>query len=265
MTTETEGVGVESAVTDRASGVIVTQPNLFDWRGAAEPRAYPLGSLHRSSGPTAPTPPSSARRAAPAEQRPTPRPAWAGWYPPVEPGDLEAAGAVGRLDAYCDGSGTLADRIAGAGVVLCADDVVVAEASVCIGCGTNNRAEVFAIGHAVGLAWRFWGGRQRPPLTVHSDSTWALGAVSPLCTWNVGDSELRDLVEDARRAILKYGPVALVHCRGHRPRRDLLAAPREEELSIRGNNRADELAGRGRLAGVARVEAEARACGTGAR
>jgi len=243
------------------SGVVVRQPGLFEWTGADKPRAYPLGSLHRSGAPAPAPPRADARKRPPAAPAPA-RPVWAGWYPHAEPEALDASTAFARLDAYCDGSGTLHATLAGAGVVLCADDVVVCEASICIGCGTNNRAEVYAIGHAVGLAWRFWGGGRsdaRPPLTVHSDSSWALGAVSPLCTWNIGDADLYDLVRDVRKALVMYGPVALVHCRGHRPRRDLLTASGEEALAIRGNHRADELAGRGRLAGIARIEADERA------
>jgi ribonuclease HI len=51
--------------------------------------------------------------------------------------------------AYTDGSGTIATRPCGAGVVIFDGDVAIIEASRYLGLGTNNRAELSAIGLAL--------------------------------------------------------------------------------------------------------------------
>lgn len=260
-----------------AEGVIVRQPGLFEWAGSSQPRTYDLAELHRQrserlaerlakekAGGPAPLVLPDPRAIVAAMAASKRRPAWAGWLPPRDPPNPED---VASLEAYTDGSGTLHDALAGVGVVLCAGGAPIAEWSACIGLGTNNRAELFAIGHAVGLAWRVCAARrpgaapkdvERLPLTVSSDSDWAVHAASPLCTWEFSDGEMHRLAQDVRRSLLFYGPVTLRWVRGHRPRRDLEGATPSVEADIRGNNRADELAGAGRRAGVARVQAQAK-------
>jgi hypothetical protein len=170
------------------------QQELLAWRDTRE-HAFPLVPIPAKpkppAPPEAPKPPGKARR--------EPRV----WLPPPTADDLEGLHhPPSRLDAWADGSGwrdlSGEKRQAGAGVALLADGVLVCEMAAPIGVGTNNRAEVEAIGRAVGLAMRFALGVQlprwlrsdayepppRPPLTVHSDSEWALAAVTPTC-WKV--------------------------------------------------------------------------------
>lgn len=129
------------------------------------------------------------------------------------------------LVAYTDGSGTVAHLPCGGGVVLFDDGRVVAEASRHFGLGTNNVAELAAVG--VALAMTADSGRA---LVVRTDSMYVIGALTgdaphPLAA-NVG------LIVELRRMI-RGRDVAFEHVPGHR--------------GVWGNERADELANRGRL------------------
>ncbi len=243
--------------------------DLLSWRDTRA-HAYPLGSLHRdvraADPPPPPPPPARPRKAKHEPTTEDERGAPRGrirpveWLPWADPRRFEAIGALCQLDAFVDGSGKALSEPycepAGAGVVIVADGVVVAEMAVDIGFGSNNRAEVEAIVHAIGLAWRVCGGRKsspRAPLTIYSDSEFAIGAVNPMCNFNVRAPALYASVDAARAALLAYGPVTLCHVKGHRR---LPGADPFDEFKIRGNNRADELATIGRLRCEARVERE---------
>lgn len=93
------------------------------------------------------------------------------------------------FEVYCDGSGTVGDKPAGAGVVLVRAGVVLAEAAIGFEKGTNNFAECRAIHIAMLLLGSHvsqLGGRGYEALgTVYSDSEWALAATAPGCNWNL--------------------------------------------------------------------------------
>lgn len=97
--------------------------------------------------------------------------------------------------AYTDGSGTVAGKACGCGVVIVRKGIVVAEASVAVSRGTNNFAEVSAIGIAlrllVAICESLSSGRSVQALRaiVHSDSQWALEASSPVTTWRLKTKE----------------------------------------------------------------------------
>lgn len=97
--------------------------------------------------------------------------------------------------AYTDGSGTVAGNACGCGVVIVRKGIVVAEASVAVSRGTNNFAEVSAIGIALRLLAAICeslsSGRSVEALraVVHSDSQWALEASSPTTTWRLKEKE----------------------------------------------------------------------------
>lgn len=131
--------------------------------------------------------------------------------------------------AYTDGSGTTATKPCGIGVVLFENDALVAECSASLGLGTNNIAEVRAIGRA--LAITYARARSRDVcLTIRSDSEFALGAVAPESRWKIKASEaLRELVHSIRLEARRWPRLALEHVYGH--------------TGIVGNERADVLAG----------------------
>ena len=82
--------------------------------------------------------------------------------------------ATAPLVAYTDGSGTVAHRPSGAGVVVYDGDVVVLEASRALGLGTNNPAELSGIRIALAITdeWR------DRPLTIRTDSEYAIGVLT---------------------------------------------------------------------------------------
>jgi ribonuclease HI len=136
----------------------------------------------------------------------------------------------GALVAYTDGSGTTADLPCGAGVVVYDGLVAVVEASVHLGNGTNNHAELGAVRVALWLCGESW--LRARPLVVRSDSMYAITTLrAPY------DTDTRapngELINTIRRRLHARGRVTLEHVHGHR------GEP--------GNERADRLAGEARL------------------
>ncbi len=126
--------------------------------------------------------------------------------------------------AYCDGSGTTGEKVAGIGVYIVhgngedLDRVFIAEN---IGPGTNNRAELCAIWRAL---------RQFPrdkELTVFSDSEYAIGALTLDWARNVNGGLIRRIREDLEGRTVKFE-----HVDGH--------------SGVEGNEIADQLAKAGR-------------------
>ena len=142
------------------------------------------------------------------------------------------------LVAYTDGSGTIATKVCGAGVVVYDGDPVaselapVAEASRHLGLGTNNHAELSAVRVALYVtAQPPFVGR---PLVIRTDSEYVI----TMCRWRGAlDPERKNsaLVNIIRRA-LHGRQVRFEHVAGH--------------SGIPGNERADVLAGLGRVRGM---------------
>lgn len=132
--------------------------------------------------------------------------------------------AVPRTTAYCDGSGTTANRPAGIGVAVYSEHrppVLIAEN---IGPGTNNRAELVAI----------WRALRQHPLTnqsilIRSDSEYAIGALTQNWVRNAN----QPLIENIRQDLAyRAGCVEFQHVDGH--------------SGHEGNEVADQLANIGR-------------------
>lgn len=139
------------------------------------------------------------------------------------------------LRAWADGSGTTADQLAAIGVVVARAGVVLCEASECVGPGSNNDAELRALGRALTLAGRVAG--RNAELVVYSDSEFALGAAAPGSTWNIRNEQQAALVAALRAETARWPRLQLRHVKGH--------------AGDAGNERADWLAGRARKAAVA--------------
>lgn len=141
------------------------------------------------------------------------------------------------LHAWTDGSGTTHDKHAGIGVVLLDDaGLVLAEAGASIGLGTNNVAEVRAIGRALALAYAVVGSRGAE-LRIYSDSAFALGAVAPGCEWHVRKNrDLAGLVLAVRAEVRKWPSLSFEKVKGH--------------AGLEWNERADVLANLGRKRGI---------------
>lgn len=161
------------------------------------------------------------------------------------------------LVIYTDGSGTVAAKLAAIGVVVCLGEEIVAEVSECIGPGTNNVAEVRAIGRALAMARAITGSRDAA-VTIRSDSEFALGAVAPGSTWQLrANPALAALALAVRAEVARWPHLTLEHVPGH--------------AGVPGNERADALAGRARKTAIARAQGnvvdltEARARRTGRR
>jgi len=150
-------------------------------------------------------------------------------------GDLDFCGAcrlraparvAGALVAYTDGSGTLAETPSGAGVVVYDGDEVVLEAARHLGNGTNNHAEISAVRVAL------WVTRESGrPLVVRTDSTYTIDALVGAEPHRLANNAA--LIRATRKAMAGR-QVVFQHVRGHR--------------GLRGNERADELAGLARTA-----------------
>lgn len=148
--------------------------------------------------------------------------------------------------AYADGSGTSAHLHAGAGVafyegnagLVAGDGDPFLEASVPLGLGTNNHAELSAVRIAIWLA-------MHPPLRgrpviLRCDSLYAIGRSEERGPVKPGTLN-GPVIERIRLLVLSHGQVRFEHVRGHR--------------KIPGNVRADKLAGMARLRGIARAAA----------
>ena len=152
--------------------------------------------------------------------------------PPLASDTLLALDAHGPLVAYTDGSGTIASKPCGAGAVIYAGDVVVLEASRFLGLGTNNRAELAAIGIAVATtADSSLASRE---LVVRTDSEYALGALTR--AHDTDPTRPNAKLINHIRGLLRGRAVRFEHVPGH--------------SGIPGNERADQLAGLARRRGM---------------
>lgn len=150
------------------------------------------------------------------------------------------------LTVYTDGSGTKSDQHAGIGVVVMEGDAVLEEHSAPIGLGSNVMAEVRAIRRGIELARRI---DPDARIVVYSDSRFAIDATAPGCDWNIRDPELERFAVATRRQRSSWW-ITVLHVKGHRPLKK--AKDEDDARHIRGNRRADELAGKARKEGIAR-------------
>jgi ribonuclease HI len=142
---------------------------------------------------------------------------------------------MSALVAYTDGSGTVAHRPAGAGVVVYDDGVAVLEASRALGLGTNNHAELSAIRVALALTdeWR------ARTLTIRTDSEYCIGVLTDPRGPQRGQRNGR-LIHLIRLA-MEGREIVFEWVKGH--------------AKIEGNCRADHLAGLARRRQLAPVAA----------
>ena len=135
--------------------------------------------------------------------------------------------------AYVDGSGTIATKPCGAGVVIFDGPVAILEASPRCGNGTNNFAELMAVRFAVWMC-SVAALRERR-LLVRSDSMYAIESLCADADPPIGATN-RDVIVATRTRITQRGNVWFEHVKGH--------------SGNLGNERADVLAGLARLRGV---------------
>ena len=133
------------------------------------------------------------------------------------------------IDVYTDGSGTRANLVCGAGVVMMEGERIVAEISRHLGNGTNNRAELSGVGAALRLLGESpWRGRR---CVIRSDSSYTIDMLSsdreptPEQTNGRLISVIRRMLPDSQRLSFEL-------VKGH--------------SGIPGNERADKLASMGR-------------------
>ncbi len=200
----------------------------LDGLGFAEARERASHMRHGDFGATSA---AEAPRAAPAAE---PEASIAEAPPRTPLAEPEASGAKFEashppLVAYTDGSGTIATKPCGAGVVVYDGDEVVLEVSRHLGNGTNNRAELCGIGLA--LAVTDEPAMRERPLVIYSDSTYAIGAIS--AARDPWDGAANEKLICYVRSLLAGRCVTFVHVRGH--------------SGVEGNERADKLAGLARL------------------
>ena len=133
------------------------------------------------------------------------------------------------LVAYTDGSGTTADKVCGAGVVVYRGGEVILEASRHLGPGTNNHAELSAI--RVALAITDATGLRDRDLVIRSDSEYAIWCATSSAepSPSAKNAKLIALV----RAAMRGRRVRVEWVKGH--------------AGDPGNERADALAGLARL------------------
>lgn len=135
----------------------------------------------------------------------------------------------GALVAYTDGSGTIASRPCGAGVVIFDAGVAILEASVPLGLGTNNAAELLAIRHALWMCGT--AAVRHRSVEIRTDSLYCIDSLQ-----SAYDPHPRapnaETITAIRARMAERGRVDFAHVRGH-----------SGEI---GNERADQLAGRAR-------------------
>lgn len=149
-----------------------------------------------------------------------------------------------RIVAYCDGSGTHAsngpacigvviarpvtrrERVDGIDVTIDGTEILC-EVSTCVGSGTANFAELWAVRYALKYS-RLVARDERVDLTVFSDSEYAIGSV----TGRLRPRAHVELVTAAARQFAHYPNARILHVPGH--------------TGIFGNELADWLAGRAR-------------------
>lgn len=133
------------------------------------------------------------------------------------------------LVAYTDGSGTIASKPSGAGVVVIDGELIVLEASRHLGDGTNNHAELSAVRVALVITdtdeWR------SRPLIVRSDSTYTINSLTS--EYSPFERAPNATLINIVRSLLEGRLVTFEHVKGH--------------SGVAGNERADELAGLARL------------------
>lgn len=127
--------------------------------------------------------------------------------------------------AYTDGSGTIATKPSGCGVVIYDGDQVILEASRHLGLGSNNHAEVSAVRVALWLTRDM--GR---PLHVVADSDYAIKALTK--EWDPWPTQPNAKLITLTREAMAGRVVTFEHVPGHE--------------GIVGNERADALASIGR-------------------
>lgn len=144
------------------------------------------------------------------------------------------AAEPGALIAYVDGSGTVATKPSGAGVVIFYEGRLVIEASVHTGLGSNNHAELSAVEIALDITST--PRLRRLFLVVRTDSMYTIGALEAAEDPHP-KAPNAELITNVRGA-LRTRTGRFEHVRGH--------------SGVFGNERADRLASLARLRGPAR-------------
>lgn len=145
--------------------------------------------------------------------------------------------SASTIMAYCDGSGTHDPKgPACVGVLVLEDGRSIVEASSFVGFGTNQRAELCALGLAISLLRQIYG--IWVEATVYSDSEYAIGAATE--GWY--PKAHTKLVMELRNRVRPMRALRIEHVHGH--------------SGNAGNDWADYLAGRARVAYFAKIGIE---------
>lgn len=125
-------------------------------------------------------------------------------------------------ELWVDGSGTTADKPCAAGYVLAQGGKIVVEGGVYLGKGSNNFAEIKAVGAGLRAFFTLEKARgktpeeiRRTPITIYSDSEFTLGAINPHSNWHIRAENLAKLVSTARWELKKWPTLSLCHVDGH--------------------------------------------------
>lgn len=131
-----------------------------------------------------------------------------GWNEPVEE---KAVDIFSPIHVWADGSGTTSDSQAGCGVVFRFHGGAAPELRAWgqpLGTGTNNVAELSGILYAL---LHLQGPDRMRPVTVHSDSQYALGAASGRNRANANG----ELIAQIRREAVQFRNLKFLHVQGH--------------------------------------------------